>query len=896
MFSTYAGKWIGMDDNDDEVRHLLDAVRRDAVRTDPGNPFYPISDAHYSSRINLCESSDEDNIQKLVNIITIYTLEHGSCAYTQGMTDILSPILYVMKHEADAYICFSAMVERIRNHFETWCIGTLLKLERLKHLCEVLDPALYHHLKESIEEDAFALFFGMVLIECRREFSFEDSFHLLEAIWAAVACMKDSLPRTTTLSRTEWAHYMTQESPDVVQQVLGETQSPYSAVPLPRSDSMFETNSRSRQASMLSQGSMLPQDQFRSSVASGNPSSSRVFSHDQAIEEENEHSSGESSSLVDVSISEVPEKRPRSYTDPSDSKCSSRSPDQSDPSTSSARKKGITDSHSEGELHDSYNCQPPPVVKRKSKSSGSSRAVTEMSDMSSLSSKDALGNSCKSFDSRNVNGTASAGSDRSRSPARQVGDNRSPSRLSGDDGGGDSTDLGIDAAGERAMVELKQQHEDGKGCSTEASTPVAMDLHHGSSTKEPPTTVSPLTMNGVPPNPASSSNMSDDFQDAFSTLPDGNQREGQDSPAPSQPSSSEIYQTVTDDSSATDLPSRSISQSPALQHLRNEGQVGMDIPTMVNGDLHDPHPQDEEATPVHSRANGSIIQGLGVGEHYEADVLAGESLPFSPPELEEEGGGAHGSIVGKTGEENLTENTSHARSKSRGIHTDRHRSRTDPSRSSPLDIYEEDAISGSSRVTPVPFFDAMVQLASSAPGPSFLQSGQLHRSLVGGGGEEVDEENELEMSQANSMILSQLISTDRSAPRVTREKSLKLPVSDCFPLFICLSILVQNRAGIMRRNIDFVGLSVLLNTQAGTQDLDTTLDVAKNLYKVYREYQMTIFGSKPEDLDTWLDDDRTAICNGDVGGGGDGERSPANGDSHNMNRRTSPASDDVFTP
>lgn len=884
MFSTYAGKWIGMDDND-EVRHLLDAVRRDAVRTDPGNPFYAISDSHYNSRINLCESSDEDNIQKLVNIITIYTLEHGTCAYTQGMTDILSPILYVMKHEADAYICFSAMVERIRNHFETWCIGTLLKLERLKHLCEVLDPALYHHLKESIEEDAFALFFGMVLIECRREFSFEDSFHLLEAIWAAVACMKDSLPRTTTLSHTEWAHYMTQGSPDVVQQVIGETQCPYSAVPLPRSDSMIDTNSRSRQASMLSQGSMLPQDHFRSSVASGNPSSSRVIPHSLAIEEENEHSSGESSSLVEVSISDVPEKRTRSYTDPGDTKCSSRSPDQSDASTS-ARKKGLTDSHSESELLDSYNCQPPPV-KLKSKSSGSSRPVTEMSDMSSLSSKDALGNSCKSFDSRTAvvaNGTTSAVSDRSRSPARAVGDHRSPSRLSGDNVGGDNPDFGIGVA--------NKQREDEKGCSSEASTLTSVHLLHSSSAKEPTAKSSPV-INGVSPNPASSSNMSDDYQDALSTLPNDSQQGDQDSPIPSQPSSS-VYQTATDDSSATDLPSRSSSQSPILPPLGHEGREGTDVPTMINGYYHGPHSGDEEATPVHSRANGIIIQGMGVGEHHSADVLDGESLPFSPPELEEEGGGTHGRGTDgdhETRQENPAEQASHVRPKSKGIRMDRHRSRTDPSRSSPMDIYEEDALSGSSRVTPVPFFDAMVQLASSAPGSSFLQSGQLHRSLVGG--EEREEENELEMSQANSMILSQLVSADRSAPRVTREKSLQLPVSDCFPLFICLSILVQNRAGIMRRSIDFVGLSVLLNTQAGTQDLDVTLAVAKNLYKTYREYQMTIFGSKPEDLDTWLDDDRTSISNGDFGGVGQGESSPVD---DNVNERTSVASDDVFTP
>ena len=67
---------------------------------------------------------------------------------------------------------------------------------------------------------------------------------------------------------------MTHESPDVIQQVMGETQSPYSAVPLPHSESMIDTNSRSRQPSVISQVSALfcredsqpPQDQQISTV------------------------------------------------------------------------------------------------------------------------------------------------------------------------------------------------------------------------------------------------------------------------------------------------------------------------------------------------------------------------------------------------------------------------------------------------------------------------------------------------------------------------------------------------------------------------------------------------------------------------------------------------------
>ena len=864
---------MGQDDNDD-VEQLLDAVRRDAVRTDPGHPFYEFSDAHNNSTVNLCESPDDDNIQKLVNIITIYTLEHRTCTYTQGMTDMLSPILYVMKHEADAYVCFAAMVERIRHHFETWCVGTLLKLERLRHLCEVLDPELFHHLMENIEEDAFALFFGMVLIECRREFSFEDSFHLLEAIWAAVACMKDSLPRTTTLTHTEWAHYMTQLSPDVLQQVMGETGSPYSAVPLPISESM-DTQTRSRQASMLSQGSMLQHDQFRSSVAGANLSISHMVSQTEVIIEEGERSNGETGSLAEVSVSEVPvEKRPRSFTDPS-IKSSNPSLEQAEHAVKG--KVGLSDSHSESEIIDSYTSGPPPS---KQKSSSSSRAVTEMSDMSSLSSTNNLANSYKSVDSKNAtrNGMGSATSDGSHSPAGKVvmnGHHSSSSLEEIDDGGASPPNFEINSEG--VMLGLNLQKDEKKGsASSDASTLKSMD----SPVKQPPASA---VENDILPQCSGPSDLSSNCRSALNALPNVNQSEGV-SPSPSHPCSSAVYQTANDDSSATELPSRSVSLTPS--------PPPQDQPTTLaasmNGDICDPRLEEEgEATPVHrvhirpTLANGAIIQGKGMGEHHgggESLLPTGNDPSVSAALVAED--------VHKISDRERSSEQQHTKpTRIRG--SSRHRAKPQPQRSSPLDVYDTETCSASSRVTPVTFFDAMEQLASSAPGsgPNFMQSGQLQHSLVHSG--EQDEENELELSQANSMIFSQLMSMDRSAPLVSREKSLDIPVSDCFPLFVCLSILVQHRDEIMQRNIDFVGLSVLLNAQAGTQDIDVTLDVARDLYKTYREYQMTFLNDNPEDLDTWLDDDR-AISTDDS----EGQWDP---DDNDHEERTSIASDNVFT-
>ena len=140
---THTGKWHGIDGvRNAQMRRLYEAVRRDAVRTDPTQPFYthrgrPPTESYTRTEVNFTQSEAEDNIQKLINIIVIYTLEHDGVSYTQGMSDILSPILFVMEREADAYICFSAMLERIRSNFSAWCEGTLNKLERLRHICQV---------------------------------------------------------------------------------------------------------------------------------------------------------------------------------------------------------------------------------------------------------------------------------------------------------------------------------------------------------------------------------------------------------------------------------------------------------------------------------------------------------------------------------------------------------------------------------------------------------------------------------------------------------------------------------------------------------------------------------------------------------------------------------------
>lgn len=188
--------------SDRGIRRLYDTIKRDAERTDINIDFYRGPSNH--------------NVRKLINIIMTYTQEHPSVSYTQGMTDMLSPLLYVMKDEADSYICFSCLLQPIQENFNPQCEGALEKIEVLKHLCEVLAPDLYHYLQE-LDQDAFTLCFGMVLIECRREFSFKDSINLLEVI---IASRYGYRTMVHNVSQVIWANYMTTISMDILEEII----------------------------------------------------------------------------------------------------------------------------------------------------------------------------------------------------------------------------------------------------------------------------------------------------------------------------------------------------------------------------------------------------------------------------------------------------------------------------------------------------------------------------------------------------------------------------------------------------------------------------------------------------------------------------------------------------
>ncbi|KAL3149387.1 hypothetical protein ABBQ32_002188 [Trebouxia sp. C0010 RCD-2024] len=86
-------------------RERRSRVDKDVHRTDRQQPFY--------------SESRSSNIKQLRNILLTYVQFNNDLGYCQGMSDLASPILYVMRNEAEAFWCFTALMRRLEGNFQT---------------------------------------------------------------------------------------------------------------------------------------------------------------------------------------------------------------------------------------------------------------------------------------------------------------------------------------------------------------------------------------------------------------------------------------------------------------------------------------------------------------------------------------------------------------------------------------------------------------------------------------------------------------------------------------------------------------------------------------------------------------------------------------------------------
>ncbi|CAM8923409.1 unnamed protein product [Rhodiola kirilowii] len=151
-----------------KFRERRGLIEKDVVRTDRALPFY--------------DGDDNPNVATLHDILLTYSFYNFDLGYCQGMSDLLSPILFAIHDESESFWCFVALMERLGPNFNRDQNGMHSQLFALGKLVELLDSPLHNYFSKN---DCLNYFFCFrwVLIQFKREFEYEKTLRLWEVLW-----------------------------------------------------------------------------------------------------------------------------------------------------------------------------------------------------------------------------------------------------------------------------------------------------------------------------------------------------------------------------------------------------------------------------------------------------------------------------------------------------------------------------------------------------------------------------------------------------------------------------------------------------------------------------------------------------------------------------------------
>jgi hypothetical protein len=124
------------------------------------------------------------NLAKLRNIVTTYVWGHLDDGYSQGMCDLLAPLLVVLQDEALTYACYQCLMKSAILLFPPHT-DMNSRLSNLKALLQVLEPDFFQYLSERPLGDGLFYCYRWFLVSYKREFKYSDVFRLWETWWAA---------------------------------------------------------------------------------------------------------------------------------------------------------------------------------------------------------------------------------------------------------------------------------------------------------------------------------------------------------------------------------------------------------------------------------------------------------------------------------------------------------------------------------------------------------------------------------------------------------------------------------------------------------------------------------------------------------------------------------------
>ncbi|EDO48014.1 predicted protein, partial [Nematostella vectensis] len=145
-------------------------VDKDVPRTDRSHPYFA--------------GEGNPNIEVMRSILLNYAIHNPEIGYSQGMSDLLSPVLAALQDEVDAFWCFAALMEA--SVFVTSPKDDAMdkQLAYLRELVRMMQPKFYAHLL--IEDDGLDMLFchRWLLLCFKREFYDEQVLLMWEACWS----------------------------------------------------------------------------------------------------------------------------------------------------------------------------------------------------------------------------------------------------------------------------------------------------------------------------------------------------------------------------------------------------------------------------------------------------------------------------------------------------------------------------------------------------------------------------------------------------------------------------------------------------------------------------------------------------------------------------------------
>ncbi|KAF5403686.1 hypothetical protein PHET_02955 [Paragonimus heterotremus] len=167
--------------------HVLETVQKDVVRCDRNNELF-----------SKFENHGETNLALLRRVLLTYIWENLDDGYTQGMCDVIAPILALVTAdsgltteavEVTTYAYFRHLLQMRLGKLFTYAESSTLMDENfssLRALVHVMDHELTEHMQACGEFSHFYFCYRWFLLDFKREFNYLDIFRVWETLLAAM--------------------------------------------------------------------------------------------------------------------------------------------------------------------------------------------------------------------------------------------------------------------------------------------------------------------------------------------------------------------------------------------------------------------------------------------------------------------------------------------------------------------------------------------------------------------------------------------------------------------------------------------------------------------------------------------------------------------------------------